>query len=737
MVVYVERGPSNAVEIVEAGSWPYPMDTAFACLNADNSEFAQSSPDVLISGGIGSDGHLCRVGSWPKEYAYALPASESHVFSALESVPNWAPLTDLTISRSAELRTFDGRQRASIYIANGDAPHGQISELRRGLRALVDDSFEGMKGCTGVYIVDLGMGMLNREGKDTKHYYVTFLATFPLETVAIRAARADFDGLSPNGPRALDGSVWEKMELPDDEPEMDGDSQSRWGLVKDEETISACAWNDNYAIQITRSEARSLTRPALNMNKSFRFPHTVLQAVTIPTIPFIAAIFRHGSQNFLQLIHIQPDGAFTVSDHGDLRFDLPCEPSCMELLIHEGAPYVFLGTIDCKIRLLAVKLRVHSASSMAHVYEGHLESDPFKGLHMVCESAVMLSACGRSQLVCGTRNGLIVSISLDQEEDGEVAMSVTDLSNLRATGFALEKIHITKMGTTAVQVSPCATDYSCALVACGSDFCRLRVGRGENRPIEIDSIWFCDPQDSTYSQGPVTAVNQLAVQDASASNGRDLGGFMLAVSGERMVFAQLDYDVRWPSHDNPSSIPESGKVIPRSLLTTSTPKRLLYLGGGEQVVVATIEYRQQRPLPHGVRTMQSSIKLVNRSSGLVAEGPEIKRESGSDLSPRKVAKAEYVLKDYERVYSMIEWKYTDPKGKGHLFVIIGTGTMEGVGKELGRRLIFKVSERGLKHQTERAYRCAVRCLAMYDKYKMVFVYGKTLQIEEYDTSAKK
>ncbi|KAF2684103.1 hypothetical protein K458DRAFT_37500 [Lentithecium fluviatile CBS 122367] len=711
MVVYVERGQGDTLEVTEAGSWPYPIDTAFACINVDNSEFAQSYPDVLISGGAGSDGHLCRVGAWPKEYAYTLAASECHVFSPLESIPNWAPLTDLSITKLPEVRWPGDPARSGIFIANGEAPHGEVSELRHGLTALVDDSFGGIKGCTGVYIVDYGSETLSDEGNDTRQHYVTFIVAFPLENLVIRASRTQFEGaVGPDEPGvAWDAGVWEKTQLP-----IEDDTQQDH-IIRDGETISACAYQDQYTIQITRKEARVLHRPTLLSVASFSFPSPLLQAATKPGFPFFVATLREADRFALQLFHIRDDGTIAETDDKNPRYNVPHDPSCIELLELDGAPHVFVGTIDAVIRLLSVD----EAGSLKPVYEDNwAERAPNEApneVAMVCESAVLLTSRGRQQLMCGTRNGFVVSMTLE-EHDGK-------------------STHLTKMGRTVAQISPCATDQASAFVACGYDFCRIRAAPHHYPPIDIDSIWLVDRRKPAYAQGPLAAIDQLPLSGGPQNSGRNLGGFMLAVSGEQMVFAQLDYDVRRSIHDVSSSIPEDGKVIPRSLATTTTPKRLMYLEhltkDSHKMAVATMEVKEERAPPNGYRAMHSSIKLINLYDEAPAEDTEIKQENEPSSTPNRLVTAELKLKHYERVYTMIEWTYHD-RGHKYQFIVVGTGITEGLGQESGRRLFLKVDKSGLKLQKESIRDWPIRCLAVFDSKRIVMVVGKTLEIDEYD-----
>ena len=284
-IMYVARGPAGSVEVDEAGEWPYRIDTAFACLIVDNSESSQQYPDVLIAGGASNDGLLCKVGSWPTEYSYAVQYPGTNQFSYVESIPNWTPLTDLSVTQLSSPRAPEERQRSAIFVANGNSPHGEISELRHGIQAVVDDSFSGITGCTGIWVVHHGSQMAEIEGTKKRQHYATFAITLPPETLVIRVvrtqpeSRADFSGAWEHG-------TWDVFQTPsDDDPIEDN-------LMRDEETIAACPWSEEYSLQITRQEARILRRPALRHHDSFKFGTSLLLASTRSTCPFIAVAFR-------------------------------------------------------------------------------------------------------------------------------------------------------------------------------------------------------------------------------------------------------------------------------------------------------------------------------------------------------------------------------------------------------------------------------------------------------------
>lgn len=398
-VIYVELGDiSGSLDISDAGSWPYPIDTAFACLKADSSEFAQSYPDVLVAGGHGSDGHICKVGAWPKEYADKVPYSQAYAFGLVEPLPNWAPLTDFAVTRLSNLPPPHDRKRANIFVSNGKAPYGEVSQLRRGLRALVDDTFEGLKGSTGLWIVDHGSTTFEQDGHLKRQDYATFVVNAPPETLVLRASRTQEEGSYSQGGSgsAWDGAVWET-----DQPTQDG-------LIRHAETISACSITDSLAVQITYHEAMLVERPQLNRVSSITFSNALLRAASKPGVPFVVVAFHDGSKSILQVIPISEGEAFEVPDDEESRCILPDDPTCIDILVSNDGPRIFVGIRDVGFSLFAIS----EAGSLAQIYHTGIPSARPLGLQQVYESAALLTTRGHEKLVCGTRTGLLICVDL-------------------------------------------------------------------------------------------------------------------------------------------------------------------------------------------------------------------------------------------------------------------------------------------------------------------------------------
>ncbi|KAF2450230.1 hypothetical protein P171DRAFT_516156 [Karstenula rhodostoma CBS 690.94] len=704
VVLYVELGDiAGSLDISDAGSWPYSIDTAFACLKADSSEFAQSYPDVLVAGGHGSDGHICKVGAWPKEYADQVPYSQAYAFGLVESLPNWAPLTDFAVTRLSNLPLPYDRKRASIFVSSGKAPHGEVSQLRRGLRALVGDTFEGLKGSTGLWIIDYGSTIFEEDGHVKRQDYATFVVNAPPETLVLRASRTQEEGSYSQGSSgsAWDGAVWET------------DQPTQYDLLRNAETISACSITDSLAVQVTYHEARLVQRPQLSRVGSILFSNALLRASSESGVPFIVVAFHDGSKSILQVIPALEGKAFEIPDDERSRWTLPDDPTCIDILVSDNGPLIFVGIREVGFSLFAVSEGV----SLTQVYHTDIPSAGPLGLQQVYESAVLLTTRGHETLVCGTRTGLLICIDLA----GIIPYASASESPIPS---------IIKMGDTAVYVTPNKLDSSTAFVACGADFCQIHLTINRDSGACIDSIWLDDPENPAYLQGALSAMDQVPL---TAASGKELGGFIFAVFGDRMVYARLDYDIKWSGQTASPLSPEDGKVIPRKLPTTQTPVKLMVPHDlPHHMIVVTNEFEEglESSQEHQFRIMISSIKVIDLFGDKTNPEIDIKGEIVPGTLKSKIARSEIPLKHYERVHSMVRWVFSGDEDRQHALLLVGTELTPPEGESRGRRLVLNITKSGLKLQDKKRFEEAVRCIAGYDNQHIISIIGSTLQIEQ-------
>ncbi|CAI6235125.1 unnamed protein product [Periconia digitata] len=728
-VMYVQCGRTTGIEISAEGDLKKPIDTAFAFLAVDNSEFAHCYPDVLISGGVGGDGLVHKIGAWPTEYEYA-QGILGNGFSRLESIPCWAPVADMVATKVSGGRTLPPPSRASIFVTNGKSMHGEISELRRGLKALIDCSFRGMKGCTGLWVLDQGVESVEHDGQTTKQHHATFIFTLPPETIVIRATRMQTEGVIDDNDSnsAWAKGNWDIVQIPGS-----GDEPIQDSIMRAKETIAACILDDDYAVQISHNEVRCLHRPALTATSSYTLPGTLLRASTRNHIPYVALSFRMGNQAVIEVARIHPGGIIETDPEKRIRYNLPDDPTCVELFSFDDGDgegiLLFVGTITGSIMIFKIE---HSSLKLVVS-----EIFPFSaaGLPTICESAVLLVLGEHRQLVCGARDGSMVLVDFAADSDGESSYPThtQQHSNIR-----IKSREPVQMGSTAVQLRPCSTDPSSAFLACGSEFCRITLSGSGPRAIDVNPIWLVDRHIQTYAQGPIVALDQLPFVPNSASTGRGLGGFIFTVSGEQMLLAQMDYDVRWSGQNGQPAVQEQSKVVPRTIPTGASPMKMMYMAGTTRfMVVATMENKEVRAPPNGYRTVHSTLKFLKMSEEQMNEEPDIKSED-EELNANKFVAYEFQLEPYERVYSMVEWVMDTDKGKKYKILVVGTGIKKGPGQEEGRRLFFNAGGKsGVKLMKQIPHTSPVRCLGIYKSTYLVAIIGKTIRIYDFEAASQK
>lgn len=725
--MYAEIGPAGAVDMDDAGEWPYRIDQAFACVSVDNSESSQSYPDVLMAGAAGNDGLLCKVGAWPMEYSYATQYPAMNQFTYVESMPNWSPLTSLCVSKLPGIREPYERERSALFVSNGVAPHGQISELRYGLHALIDGSFGGMKGCTGLWVLHHGSQTVDLDGKKARQHYAYVAVTLPLETLLLRLIRTQPEG-SGAFSGAWDDGVWDVNQLPTEDAMLED------GIVRDQETLSASILTDRFSIQITRDNAQIVSRgPTLDLKDRLHFTKPILLAATRVGFPFLAIALKDNGRTYLDITPILEDGTFEKTKTARMRHELNTDPTCIELLELNGRAHVLVGTLDSKITLFAISQQ----HAICILLQSVLDANQAGSSRVLCERATILRSGDNQVLVCATRDGLLLSRSVNNIDSGSYAASSSNLVKPSGNQIETEALswHITKMGSTSATLYPSLVDEATAFVSCASDFCRIRLST--TSPIlDVESIWFANRTRPAYLQYPITAAYQLGYDETvSTTLERSLNGFLFVVSGDQMLLTTLATDVRRRDKISIPQYEEETKALPRKLITGAKPTNAAYLTLPRKMLVATTEAKEASATFESYRAIHSTLSLLSLHDEKPLEEAEVKEEVGAELTDRLVV-AQYALHNAERVYSIADWAYEDDRGKKYNLVIVGTGVTSGSGKETGRRLIFNLGQRGsrLSLQKESSYPSPVYCVAMFDRRATVSVVGNQLNFDEFDAA---
>ena len=403
------------IELINSGVLSTRIDTFFACLREDNSASSQFRSDIVIAGGAGSDSLLYKLEAcsfpdphYPQEF-------ERDQNLRIDSISNWTPLSDLCIGGISSSRAPDEHRRASIFVANGTSPEGKISELRHGLRARVDDHFDGMSGCTGLWVLGYISEIIMHEGEKYNRHRVSFIITLPLQSTLI-----EIDCKQPHAHESISDiwqeGQWRKMEI----TLTDGAIPDH--VIRHEETLSACVWSEECSIQISRTMVQVLRLSTGLQSSSFiSLPEPLLIAASLPAYPYVAIAYNESSSIYIEIIPIFSGGVLQRSQGA--RFHLPHDPTCIELFNVDGVSYIFVSTFNSQI----IFFRTDSSGIHSINIKGSIGNIQSTNTQMLCESAAMLTSKGQRTLICTTRDGFLLQAKLKFPIDGKLQLLLAHL----------------------------------------------------------------------------------------------------------------------------------------------------------------------------------------------------------------------------------------------------------------------------------------------------------------------
>jgi hypothetical protein len=250
-----------------------------------------------------------------------------------------------------------------------------------------------MSGCRGSWLIEYGTKPIASEDELETRQYALLLATIAPESFLLCANRV-------NG-------AWEVDQV-----------QEAQGVTLAGETLSASTLFGPFAVQITGLGARILTRPTLELVDSLLFEHPVFAAASGSQIRHIAVTYREDNCAILETIEVLETGHFGSRS----CYRLSSDPTCVEVLDIEGVPHVFVGTSDSSVQLIKIS---RSSLDLACQYsllpndsEEQVSDFASNYNESSCESAALLTYQGKAWVLCGTRNGILVSLVVSPTEGG-------------------------------------------------------------------------------------------------------------------------------------------------------------------------------------------------------------------------------------------------------------------------------------------------------------------------------
>ncbi|OCL13256.1 hypothetical protein AOQ84DRAFT_118277 [Glonium stellatum] len=684
IVHYVQVNPETHATTTSAGQFGCTVDSAFASLDVGRNFFSLRNPDVLIAAGDMSYGELIKIGAWENDPRKRSRA-ETMELEYLESLPNWAPITDTLISRLPGVQTGYDRQREALFATTGRSPYGAISELRWGLNALVGATIDSpdFSGVTAMWTL-----------YDTTHDGTFFLLSFPL------------------------GSYLFHLSIPS--LEITDDFGEQCGIQLGEETLTAGSVGSYWAVQVTHKAIYLLNSSSaegvLLRDDTVEFPPgtTALAAAVHFQYPLVVTAVRHDTEIRLELGQIV-DHEGKISLEQKATHSLPADPTCLSIVEIDGMPHAFVGTTNAFLLLFRIDVR-----GLTLVMEERVDDDARRGSPIVCENVALLTSKSSGDvhmLVCGMRDGSLYNFEL-RSQAGETPEPLISL------GFK----HVTNMGNTSARVIQSDAEASTAFVVCGSDLCHLNFRGDQNLDLQIESVWFTDRNQPGYQQSAISAFALIPSEGYSDS---EFASYLIAISGSKLLVAQLDDEV---------------KAVPRRLTLRYTPYRLMYSERLRMMVVATTKIKERSPRARsrmGRRTVRSVVQLIRleeKYSGGLEQAEEDEGTIDGNIHDKLIA-GECVLWPRERVYALLDWTYDDGTGKKYGFLIVGTGYPDGDNQK-GRMLFLRTHVEG--NGKVSFYPAKIRdldrpvyAISTYKENRLVFTSGDSLHIDEFSVEDKR
>lgn len=277
-------------------------------------------------------------------------------------------------------------------------------------------------------------------------------------------------------------------------------------------------------------------------------------------------------------------------------------------------------------------------------------------MEAVVSIVVVAGSIGHFIIMCGTRNGIIVTLEIDEHS------------------FQITRSWYDRIGLTSVVVKrneyPCGKDIvfvNCDLKMYALTIPAINSGlSGQTRRIErkISQIFLTDALKPIIEQPPVNAMARLR---PDLSGGTD--GGLLLVSGSQILLAGLS---------------TQSKAVPRHIPIRGSPSRILYSRHlGCLIVAASVDDR-------------STLLFIDPETGDELSCP-LDKKNGNPVSF-----VSGLGNLNERVFRLIEWSYVKG-GKTWVFIIVctNTGRLVIISTQKGDSMQYKGSDQ--QHENKIRY----------------------------------
>ncbi|KAH8804808.1 mono-functional DNA-alkylating methyl methanesulfonate N-term-domain-containing protein [Xylogone sp. PMI_703] len=561
--------------------------TALASVYNENLDDSTKTGDLLITGGDSCPGGT-----------YMVRARQSPVF--LQKIQNWSPSVDFTTTAISEDRNYiDPPSSKSsvprsdrIFSCGGKGAQGAITEFRYGVEASL-----GLE-------VDYQSPISNAWVLQPEPYSQLFKDDASLFLLSL----ADRSAL---------------LQLSNDASDIVEVDQELTPFDLGSRTITSSASGDGI-IQVTERSIIFISEDDVRMYSGQEIlgsANAILDAVIYDNMIFYTA--HAGTESLLNCVMQKASDAPAPGARQIFRTlkTFSTSITCVDVFTVDGQPWLIVAGWDGSSVDLSLK----------PIYEGGdwhkvrlpLPPPTHPKLEAINSISVASGLPDNLILLCGTRNGFVVTIQLNK--------SSLEVRNTRWDRFGANKASITKdhyfQSPDEFFVTCDSKIYSIirnSSYNSGTSFL--------NRYWAINQIWVTNVLDPALAQPNIDSITRLPTGFLRGSEDRTL----LLVSGSQLMLAGL--------------APRS-TAVPRHIPIRGTPSRILYSHalGGILIVGASIERK-------------STLLFIDPDTGVDISMPVDKKGDPVDF-------VSGLGNTNERIFGLFEWPYTKDGRTWHFLIV--------------------------------------------------------------------
>lgn len=645
--------PPLGIQISCAGNFQCHVGSAFACLGDE------SDPELLAVAGETSGGKVVRLGLWPSDRQLPeLSRDQSMEMYAVEYLPNWASVTDMIAAEPLQTSRGHNKDDSTTLVTSGRQPHGTVTEVRKGVAARIAATvpIPGIRAVTDVWTIPDLTGS------------VALVMSSPSST---RIMRIQHDA--------------EDLEYCDDTAAFDATR-----------TSLAVGITNGRLIQVTSDGICATSTLFRNFEDtaedSFGHGISAVFAAIVPRKSIVLTMERRETEYAIC------SRSIPSAESDDTRIlprfvtEFKGTPTCLTATsVAEGTLVVAADTNGSITAML-----FHDAEESLLTCVVQLSS--FIDDCAPCDHMVILRAGDGDSLllVCGLRDGKLVSFCVDQQSD-----------------MLLADENVVDLGFSTVKLTSLPADPATACAMTGISTYLLSWDGMVSQSLSIENIWLANMDDTNFAQTSIVACAQFPQSVYLTTS--TLADSLMMVSGDCAVIASLD---------------SMATEVARQTPVSGTPNRLIYAETLRCIVCASM-CAEVRSFP----------------STKPHSPPEQRRQiwPALDFIPSKSAVPSFThhMEPGERIYALLELSISRNSEKKHTWILAGGDYVRTNGSRRGRITFLNpvsqswevTSIREKQHTTN--FDESVYSMALYDPTTYVACSGKHVYLYRLQVSEMK